>query len=65
MEYKGNKLLEACKICMEFNVERGGSQSDQYGCGKFETSSCLYKDRAIIVLLDRLLKKLDKNSTDM
>lgn len=60
MEYEGSKLLESCKICMKFNFKREGSQADQYGCGKFETSSCRYKDRAIIVLLDRILKKLDE-----
>lgn len=60
MEYdEKNKPLEACEICMKFNFKKDRNYSDETTCGRFETSSCLYKDRAIIVLLDRLLKKLN------
>lgn len=60
MAYEENGLLEACNICKKFNskdVKNGYGEKD---CGGGETSVCLGKDRAIIVLLDRLLKKMDE-----
>ena len=50
--------LEACQICQKYNLGENG-----YGvqdCGEGYTSMCLGKDRAIIVLLDKLLKKMDE-----
>lgn len=60
MDHKEYELLEACKICKNFNpgyIKNGYGERD---CGGNETSVCLGKDRAIIVLLDRLLKNLEQ-----
>ena len=73
-QYVENELSEACKICSKFKVEgqRDGphfskdldvEQSPirflECGWANNHQSRCLPKDRAIIILLDKLLKKLE------
>lgn len=61
-----NKLSEACKICLDntninFDIVPHWNNSDQFvACYNYESdpsTSCLPKDRAIIVLLNKLLNK--------
>ena len=71
--YIDNELPEACKICLEFKAE-GQRQGPHFvtevisdveqirflECGySGNQNRCLPKDRAIIILLDKLLKKLE------
>ena len=71
MEYDGKQLLDACEICIKYNFKKnifrpeesdGCISTPSYinGCDCHDGSVCLNKDRAIIVLLDRLLKKMDE-----
>jgi len=61
------EIDEACNICSKLSSKHSGKPYNKYPqftedgilpCWGSDTE-CLPKDRAIIVLLDRLLKKLD------
>ena len=53
------ELPEACKICLKFNPKRQNYEPEYNNNGFFiGCGDCLPKDRATIVLLDKLLNKL-------
>lgn len=61
------ELPEACEICLKLSVKKGDiyprlRDGEFYLCNALYGeggNTCLPKDRAMIVLLDKLLKKLD------
>ena len=61
-----NKLPDACKICLDnttnnFNIRPHWNDSNEFvACYNYEdepSTSCLPKDRTIIILLNKLLNK--------